>query len=72
MKPPKSEPVVTRLDPNHPNHDALLLKRARLEAHRRRRRENRGESEPSAETTPTQKPAKTSLPSKKPRKPRKG
>lgn len=43
MKYPKSEPLFTQLDPNHPNYDALLLKRARLEAHRRRRMENRGE-----------------------------
>jgi hypothetical protein len=43
MKKPKSEPALTRLDPSHPNHDAILLKRNRLEAHRRRRLENRGE-----------------------------
>ena len=41
MKKPKSEAVVTQLDPNHPNHDAILLKRNRLEAHRRNRLENR-------------------------------
>jgi hypothetical protein len=46
MKPPKSDPVSTQLDPSHPNYDAILLKRARLEAHRRRRRENRGEEPP--------------------------
>lgn len=44
MKKPKSEPApLTRLDPSHPNYDAILLKRNRLEAHRRRRLENRGE-----------------------------
>lgn len=39
----KSDPVSTQLDPSHPNYDAILLKRSRLEAHRRRRLENRGE-----------------------------
>jgi hypothetical protein len=42
MKPPKSEPISTQLDPSHPNYDAILLKRSRLEAHRRRRLENSG------------------------------
>ena len=42
MKSPKSEPFLTQLDPSHPNHDAILLRRARLEAHRRRRMENSG------------------------------
>lgn len=48
MKRSKSEPAtppasaLTSLDPSHPNYDAILLKRARLEAHRRRRAENRG------------------------------
>lgn len=42
MKKPKSEPAPTQLDPSHPNYDAILLKRARLEAHRRRRLENSG------------------------------
>ncbi len=42
MKNRKSEPVSTQLDPSHPNYDAILLKRARLEAHRRRRMENSG------------------------------
>ncbi len=42
----KSDPVSTQLDPSHPNYDAILLKRARLEAHRRRRLENRGELAP--------------------------
>ncbi|MGE0022259.1 MAG: hypothetical protein AB7S70_01355 [Hyphomicrobium sp.] len=39
-KPP--EPGSSQLDPSHPNYDAILLKRARLEAHRRRRMENSG------------------------------
>jgi hypothetical protein len=43
MKKPKQEPALTQLDPSHPNHDAILLKRNRLEAHRRRRLENQGE-----------------------------
>jgi len=43
MKKPIAEPAVTQLDPSHPNYDAILLKRSRLEAHRRRRLENRGE-----------------------------
>lgn len=43
MKHPKSEPLFTQLDPNHPNYDAILLKRSRLEAHRRRRMENSGQ-----------------------------
>jgi hypothetical protein len=42
MKKKKSEPVTTKLDPSHPNYDAILLKQARLEAHRRRRMENSG------------------------------
>jgi hypothetical protein len=42
MKPPKTELFSTQLDPSHPNYDAILLKRARLEAHRRRRLENSG------------------------------
>lgn len=41
MKDSKAEPL-TLLDPNHPNYDAILLKRFRLEAHRRRRLENSG------------------------------
>lgn len=39
---PDVTPVLTTLDPSHPNYDAILLKRSRLEAHRRRRAENRG------------------------------
>jgi hypothetical protein len=42
MKKKKSGPVTTKLDPSHPNYDAILLKQARLEAHRRRRMENSG------------------------------
>ncbi|WP_295557718.1 hypothetical protein [uncultured Hyphomicrobium sp.] len=42
MKKPKPAPAPTQLDPSHPNYDAILLKRARLEAHRRRRAENSG------------------------------
>jgi hypothetical protein len=42
MKPPKTELLSTQLDPSHPNYDAILLKRARLAAHRRRRLENSG------------------------------
>lgn len=34
--------ALTTLDPSHPNYDAILLKHARLEAHRRRRLENQG------------------------------
>lgn len=45
-----SGPAVTKLDPSHPNHDAILLKHSRLEAHRRRRQENTG--------TPAAAPAK--------------
>jgi hypothetical protein len=62
MKKPKSEPVATRLDPNHPNYDAILLKRNRLEAHRRRRLENRGgllpQDSKAATGKPGQKPAR--------------
>lgn len=52
MKPPKADLFSTQLDPSHPNYDALLLKRARLEAHRRRRLENSGAlaSKPAAKT----------------------
>lgn len=65
MKKRKSEkePAPPALDPSHPNYDAILLKRARLEAHRRRRRENRGE-EPAA-AAPQRSAAKRA---KKPRK----
>lgn len=61
MKKPKSDPAATRLDPSHPNHDAILLKRARLEAHRRRRAENSGalagQEWKSAASGPAKKPA---------------
>jgi hypothetical protein len=39
-KKPGSQPPP--LDPSHPNYDAIMLKQARLEAHRRRRMENSG------------------------------
>ncbi len=44
MKKKRKKPAapLTKLDPSHPNHDAILLKRARLEQHRRRRKENSG------------------------------
>jgi hypothetical protein len=46
MKNRKSEPdLPPNLDPNHPNYDAILLKRARLKQHRRRRLENSGAAE---------------------------
>lgn len=40
----KSTPAsaLTSLDPSHPNYHSILLKRSRLEAHRRRRLENQG------------------------------
>lgn len=53
----KSDPVSTQLDPSHPNYDAILLKRSRLEAHRRRRLENQGEAVAQDRKT-TVKPAK--------------
>ena len=53
----KSDPVSTQLDPSHPNYDAILLKRSRLEAHRRRRLENSGELAAQDRKT-TVKPAK--------------
>lgn len=37
-----TQSALTTLDPSHPNYDAILLKRSRLEAHRRRRLENQG------------------------------
>jgi len=42
IRKPKTEAdaIVTRLDPSHPNHDAILLRQARLESYRKRRREN--------------------------------
>lgn len=63
MKRSKSEPAappasaLTSLDPSHPNYDAILLKHARLEAHRRRRAENRGLA-PSLSSAGDKKPAK--------------
>lgn len=58
MKKPTQEPPLPQLDPNHPNYDAILLKRARLEAHRRRRRENRGELAVQERKGPPAKPGK--------------
>jgi hypothetical protein len=69
MKKPKPVPVSTQLDPSHPNYDAILLKRARLEAHRRRRLENRGEippqDRPKAPAKKAVKPAKKAARGKK-------
>lgn len=53
MKKTKSEPVLTQLNPSHPNHDSILLKQSRLEAYRRRRLENSGIKTPA----PVDKPA---------------
>jgi hypothetical protein len=47
----KGDPAATRLDPSHPNHDAILLRRARLEAHRKRRKENAGVATAALPTT---------------------
>ncbi len=58
MKKKKTEPVATKLDPSHPNHDAILLKRARLEAHRRRRKENNGALAAEERKVVASKPAK--------------
>lgn len=58
MKKPKSEPALTQLGPSHPNYDAILLKRARLEAHRRRRMENSGALTAQEWKSATGKPAK--------------
>lgn len=65
MKNPKSEPDLPNLDPSHPNYDAILLKRARLMQHRRRRLENSGAAEPRAATLAEKAPAKKQ---KRPRK----
>lgn len=65
MKSPKLEPLHTQLDPSHPNYDAILLKRSRLEAHRRRRLENSGELAPRDWTTPAAKTAKKPKPAGK-------
>jgi hypothetical protein len=66
MKKKKSEPVATKLDPSHPNHDAILLKQARLAAHRRRRLENSGALTAEGWKSAAAKPAK------KPKRPGKG
>jgi hypothetical protein len=58
MKKKKTEPVATKLDPSHPNYDAILLKRARLEAHRRRRKENSGALAAEERKVVASKPAK--------------
>ncbi|MCC7254205.1 hypothetical protein [Hyphomicrobium sp.] len=60
MKKSKPAPVPIQLDPSHPNYDAILLKRARLEAHRRRRLENSGALTAQEWKSATGKPAKTS------------
>ncbi len=57
---------LTKLDPSHPNHDAILLKRARLEAHRRRRQENSGLLKAEAGERAPENPAGTSKPRGKP------
>jgi hypothetical protein len=49
MKKRKSEPAATKLEPSHPNYDAIMLKRSRLESHRRRRAENSGVAIPAVE-----------------------
>ena len=66
MKRTKTEPdvsaVLTTLDPSHPNYDAILLKRSRLEAHRRRRAENRGEVTQGGPSNVSKAPAKKRAP----------
>ena len=54
----KPAAVPTKLDPSHPNYDAILLKQARLEAHRRRRLENSGALTGQEWKSATEKPAK--------------
>lgn len=62
MKRPKPDTAppqpLTALDPSHPNYDAILLKRSRLEAHRRRRAENLGLVTPPDRKGAPKKPAK--------------
>ncbi len=62
MKKKKPEPGLPQLDPSHPNYDAILLKRSRLEAHRKRRMENNGtltgQEWKSAVPKPAKKPTK--------------
>lgn len=36
-----SEPGLPKLEPDHPNFDTILLRRARLEVYRERKRRNR-------------------------------
>jgi hypothetical protein len=62
MKKKKTDPVATKLDPSHPNYDAILLKRARLEAHRRRRLENSGALAVQERKSAPPKPAKKAKP----------
>jgi len=54
----KPATVPTKLDPSHPNYDAILLKQARLEAHRRRRLENSGALTGQEWKSATEKPVK--------------
>jgi hypothetical protein len=65
MKKRKTDTVPTRLDPSHPNHDAILLKQSRLEAHRRRRKENSGALTDREWTSAVAKPARKPAPRKK-------
>jgi hypothetical protein len=53
MKNRKSEPGLPDIDPSHPNYDAILLKRARLQQHRRRRAENSGALAPKSPGGPS-------------------
>lgn len=58
MKNRKSETDLPDLDPSHPNYDAILLKRARLMQHRRRRAENSGVLSKPSPAAKAKKPAK--------------
>lgn len=62
MKNSKSDPDLPDLDPSHPNYDAILLKRARLKQHRRRRAENSGALTEQRSTAPAKKAAKKPAP----------
>jgi hypothetical protein len=59
MKNRKSDPDLPEIDPGHPNYDAILLKRARLEQHRRRRLENSGALKPTPKPAPKLTPGRT-------------
>lgn len=63
----KKKPATppTTLDPSHPNYDAIMLKQARLEAHRRRRLENSGALKGQEWKSATGKPAKKSKPTRR-------